>query len=214
MRFRIDLKIFVFFILFYFTKQIEIYALIMIFSILHEIGHLLAGLIIGMKAEKIEIMPFGVSICFKINPSDYNKKIKNGNKMQLKKMIIAIAGPLTNFVIIMLALNIKIREEIIYTNLLLMLFNLLPIYPLDGGRIVKCMLHILYGKKKSEKFIIIISKINIMILTFIASIMILYVKNIAIVIIIVFLWYLVIKEEIIYNKRKEIYKKILENHLI
>ena len=67
MRFRIDLKIFIFLILFYFTKQIQIYAMIMIFAIIHELGHLLAGLLMGMKPEKIEIMPFGVSISFKIN---------------------------------------------------------------------------------------------------------------------------------------------------
>ena len=42
MRFRIDLKIFAFFILFYFTRQIEIYSMIMLFCIIHELGHLLA----------------------------------------------------------------------------------------------------------------------------------------------------------------------------
>ena len=81
MRFRIDLKIFIFLILFYFTKQIELYSMIMIFAIVHELGHLLAGLLMGMKPEKVEIMPFGVSISFKINVSEYNKKIKKGNNL-------------------------------------------------------------------------------------------------------------------------------------
>ena len=40
MKFRIDLKIFAFLILFYFTRQIEIYALIMLFAIIHELSHL------------------------------------------------------------------------------------------------------------------------------------------------------------------------------
>ena len=66
MRFRIDLKIFIFLIIFYFTKQIEIYAMIMLFALIHELGHLLAGILMGMKPEKIELMPFGVSISFKI----------------------------------------------------------------------------------------------------------------------------------------------------
>ena len=60
MRFRIDLKIFLFIILFYFTKQLELYALIMIFAILHELGHLCAGLISGFKPEKLEIKPYQV----------------------------------------------------------------------------------------------------------------------------------------------------------
>ena len=39
MRFRIDLKIFIIIILFYLTKQIQIYALIMIFALIHELAH-------------------------------------------------------------------------------------------------------------------------------------------------------------------------------
>lgn len=74
MRFRIDLKIFVFLIVFYFTKQIELYSTIMIFAIIHELGHLVSGLILGMKPEKIEIMPVGISISFKINPKNIIKK--------------------------------------------------------------------------------------------------------------------------------------------
>ena len=42
MRFRIDLKIFLFLILFYFTKQIETYVIIIVFAIIHELGHLIA----------------------------------------------------------------------------------------------------------------------------------------------------------------------------
>ena len=82
MRFRIDLKIFIFLIIFYFTKQIEIYAMIMLFALIHELGHLLAGILMGMKPEKIELMPFGVSISFKIKVEEYNKKIKKGNMLE------------------------------------------------------------------------------------------------------------------------------------
>lgn len=218
MRFRIDLKIFIFLILFYFTKQIEIYAMIMIFAIIHELGHLLAGLLMGMKPEKIEIMPFGVSISFKINAKEYNKKIKKGNVLEIKKIIVALAGPITNFIIILIACNLKINLIksllIIYTNFLIMIFNLLPIYPLDGGRILKGILHIIFGKRKSEKYTNIISNIAVIIITAISSILILYVHNIAILLIDIYLWYLVLKENSIYKKREEIYKKLLENNTI
>lgn len=218
MRFRIDLKIFIFIILFYFTKQIEIYAYIMIFAVIHELGHLLAGLLMGMKPEKIELMPFGVSISFKIKVEEYNKKIKKGNILELKKIIVALAGPITNLIIIFLIdqLNINILKSltIIYTNLIIMIFNLLPIYPLDGGRILKGILHINFGKRKSEKYINIISKITLIIITSIISIAILYIHNIALVLINIYLLFLVIKEEIKYKKREDIYKKILEKEMI
>lgn len=218
MRFRIDLKIFIFLILFYLTKQIEIYAMIMIFALVHEIGHLLAGLAVGMKPEKIEIMPLGVSISFKINVKDYNRKIRKGNTLELKKIMVAMAGPITNFIIILITCNLKIEIVksiiIIYTNFLIMIFNLLPIYPLDGGRILKGILHICFGKRKADKYTNNISKIMIIIITAISSILILYIQNIAIFLIDMYLWYLVIKENSKYKNREDIYKKILENRII
>ena len=219
MRFRIDLKIFIFLIIFYFTKQIEIYAMIMLFALIHELGHLLAGILMGMKPEKIELMPFGVSISFKIKVEEYNKKIKKGNMLEIKKILVALAGPLTNFIIIIIASNINIdlfkALIIIYTNFLIMIFNLLPIYPLDGGRILKGILHINFGIQKSEFYTNIISKITVAIITMLSSVLILYIHNIAITLIDMYLWYLVIKEDIIYKKREKILeninKKTLEN---
>lgn len=218
MRFRIDLKIFIFFILFYFTRQIEVYALIMIFAFIHELGHLLAGLIMGMKPEKIEIMPFGVSISFKINVKEYNMKIKKANILEIKKIMVALAGPVTNFIIILIACNLNFNMVrnilIIYINFLIMIFNLLPIYPLDGGRILKGILHIVKGKRKAEKYINIISKITVIVITAISSILILYIQNISIFLIDIYIWYLVIKEDFKYKNREEIYKKLLENNMI
>ena len=207
MRFRIDLKIFVFLIIFYFTKQIEIYAMIMFFALIHELGHLLAGLLLGMKPEKIELMPFGVSISFKIKVEEYNKKIKKGNLLEIKKILVAIAGPLTNFIIILITNSLKIDIFkgliIIYTNFLIMIFNLLPIY---GGRVLKGILHINFGIRKSELYTNIISKVMVAIITAISSIMILRVHNIAILLIDMYLWYLVIKEDTIFKKRMQLTK--------
>lgn len=212
MRFKVDLKIFLFLLLFYFTNQIETYVMIILFAIIHELGHLLAGIVLKMKPERMEIKPCGVSISFKIIPRDYNKKIKKGNIFEIKKIIVAFAGPLTNLFILILAMNIKInifsKLMIIYSNLLLILFNLLPIYPLDGGRILKGIIHIVKGKKDAEKYINTISLITLILITFIGSIAILYIKNIAVFIIIIFLWVIYLKEDRIYKKKSEIYTLI------
>ncbi|MCI8654890.1 MAG: hypothetical protein HFJ48_03325 [Clostridia bacterium] len=203
MRLRIDLKIVIFLLLFYLTKQIEIYSMIMFFCIIHELGHILMGCILGLKPEKIEIMPFGLSVAFKLNTRDYNKKIKNANLLELKKIMIAIAGPLTNLMITFLYIIFNKTElKIIYANLLILLFNLIPIFPLDGGRILKSIIHIFYGYTQSIKCTHIFSNVIIILLTLISSIIILKIHNIAIVIILIYLWILVIKE----NKRYEIIK--------
>ena len=212
MRFRIDLKIFLFLILFYVTKQIEIYTMIMFFAIIHELGHMVAGLLMGMKPEKLEIMPYGVSVSFKLMPKDYNRKIKRGNQLELKKILVALAGPITNFMIIAIVLqmnmNLVSTLMILYSNLVLILFNLLPIYPLDGGRLIKGILHIFLGKMKAEKYTNYISFVTLMIVTFVSSIAIYQLQNIAIFLIVLMLWVIFIREDRVYEKRNKMYHLI------
>ena len=212
MIFRIDLKIFIFLIILYFTRQIEIYWLIMLFAFLHEFGHLMAGIILKMKVKKISIMPTGFSIEFALTDNDYNKKILNSNILEIKKIIIAVAGPLVNLIImsvfIILHKNEEIAYNIIYSNFLIAIFNLLPIYPLDGGRILKGILHIFLGKRKAERYTNSISFIILIILTFIASIGIYYMENISIFIITIFLWGLYLKQDKIDRNKNKIYDLI------
>ena len=197
---KIDLKIFIFFVLFYLTKQIKLYATIMVLCVIHELGHVVMGIIMGLKIEKIEIMPLGLSVSFKLKIDDYNKKIKKGNILQLKKIAIAMAGPLTNLIMLLIVLNTNINLKIVsneilaYANILIIFFNLLPIYPLDGGRILKEMIHIFEGSIKSKIYIRKISNLVIIFITMIGSIGVMYLKNVAIFFIIVYLWIVVVRE--------------------
>ena len=72
---KIDLKIFIFLIIFYLSKQIEIYLVIMFFAFIHELTHLLAGILLKMKVKRISIMPLGFSVEFAVLEENYNKKI-------------------------------------------------------------------------------------------------------------------------------------------
>ena len=214
MRIRLHLKIFLFIAIFMATRQIEIYGLLMLFAFFHEIGHMITGIILGFKPVGLEIMPFGLSIGFEENVEKQSKKIRKTSISTLKKLIITLNGPLTNifFVLIFSFIPINLfgiqREIIIYANILIGIFNLLPIYPLDGGRIIKYILKILYGNEKINYYVINISYYTVILLTAISSITILVYKNIAILIILFYLWYIVFIERKKYEDKRKIYERL------
>lgn len=203
MQIKVSLQIFIFIIIFYITKQIEAYGILMLLAFLHECGHLIAGILLKLKPAKLEINPFGLSVIFE----EFGSK---DNKFEFKKIIIASAGPITNFIIMLFViftnvdLNEITREIIIYSNILIILFNLLPIYPLDGGRIIKGILYIFKGRNFSNSVTNKIANIGAILLTFAGSIAVYYFKNIAIVLMLVYLWALIIKE----NKKYELREKV------
>ena len=109
-------------------------------------------------------------------------------------------GPITNLIIVAITYIFKIQlfnmlyDTIIYANLLICIFNLIPIYPLDGGRVLKYVLINKYGAGKGRVLVYKVSRILIIILTAISSILIYYFQNISILLIIGYLWIIVLRE--------------------
>ena len=196
MRIKVDVKIFFIIILYIFMQSTKIFALTFIFILLHELGHLVTGITIGLKVKKINIHISGLSVEFE----NYGKQ-RNANKI-----VVDIAGPLINIIALVIAIIIK-QEEIAYINLLLAIVNLLPIYPLDGGQILRTLLRKRFTYKETINFIESISQYTLIILTAIASCYLLIGKNIGIFIAILYLWTIIFKEK----RKNKIIRKALRS---
>lgn len=214
MQIKIDMKILIFALIFYITEQLNIYILLMIFACLHELGHLCLGRILGFKPYLFEMKPIGFSVSFNNPIEDYNKKIKKANLLELKKIFIYLAGPIVNALVAITIyfLNIEntLKVECIYINLILILVNLLFVYPLDGGRILKSVLCIFCGLKKSYIITERISLTMTILILFVSSILILKIHNFGLLIMVLYLVYVKMKETSIIERKLAVYE-MLEN---
>lgn len=200
MKAKVDLKIFFIILLYILTQKVEIFTITFIFIILHEIGHIVSGILLGLKINKLELNIAGISLEFK----NYGKERK------LNNIIIDLAGPIINLLSAVIGVFIQ-SEIIIYINAMLFIINMLPIYPLDGGRILKNILLYKNTYKQTIKTMETISKYTLIILSIFASILILSFKNISIFILIIYLWGIYIKERHKNQLIKRAYQTIENN---
>ena len=128
------------------TGRIFIFLVYSFSALIHETGHAIAAEKAGYKLNKITLTPFGA--------------IAKGNIEGLKfydEMIIAAAGPFINLAIglLFVAFWWIFPEVYAFTdvaaeaNFTLALVNLIPAYPLDGGRILSALLSIKLGEKRA-----------------------------------------------------------------
>ena len=123
--------------------------------IIHELGHFSIAKLFKWKIENITIYPFGGCVKF-------SEKI---NKPLYQELLILLGGPLFQivlFVIITIIFNnslLSYRNYILFKNYhqTILLFNLLPIYPLDGGKLLNIFCNYLFPYKKGNKIVIYFS---------------------------------------------------------
>ena len=133
-----------------FLKIINELLFLFLICFIHELGHVLMSLIFHCKIKKITISIFGFSA--DIENIEYHPFFQ--------QLFIYLAGPITFFVSFLLLFILKERGVInlyeyqVYmkNNLTLALFNLIPLYPLDGGRIVDIVYKKFFPVKESIKF--------------------------------------------------------------
>ncbi|MDI7740695.1 site-2 protease family protein [Lysinibacillus fusiformis] len=181
------------------SGNISYYALILSSLIIHEVGHIIAAYLCGVKVERCVIMPYGGEI-----------ELKGNNSIAPKKqLVIALGGPVATICCIAATpfLDPLLAEPVLKIQIVLLGINLIPIWPLDGGRIIMSLIHIFYPRIRMVEFYLTISLILIAVSVFITFILL--PKTLFLLVLSIFLFLQIVNE---WRFRK--YRFAFEKHVI
>jgi Zn-dependent protease len=145
-------------------------AILLLFTcvVLHELGHSLAARFFGIPVREIVLLPLGGVALLSRSPS-----------RPLHELVIALAGPLVNLLIVVVLgvglglvavlgawevdtllvpgstiapTGVGLLLWLLQANLFLVLFNLIPAFPLDGGRVLRALLAMRFGFGRATQF--------------------------------------------------------------
>ncbi len=125
--------------------------------LLHEFGHALAARRYGIRTPDITLLPIGGVARVERMPENPRQEI-----------VIALAGPAVNVVIAVLlwiglaltghmiwpgspALDDSFADTVLRVNVMLLLFNLIPAFPMDGGRVLRALLTLKIGHTRATQ---------------------------------------------------------------
>ncbi|MEO1197771.1 MAG: site-2 protease family protein [Pseudomonadota bacterium] len=126
--------------------------------VLHELGHAVAAGRYGIKTPDITLLPIGGLARLERIPEN-----------PVQEIVIALAGPAVNVVIaavLLLLLGGQVDPEALETmetswtgflqqlaaiNIILVLFNMIPAFPMDGGRVLRAVLALTMGRTTATR---------------------------------------------------------------
>lgn len=184
-----------------FTGNIALYSIILCSLLLHELGHLLAARIVRVQVKSCVIMPYGGEI-----------ELGKQEITHAQLFVIALGGPLiTLFGMVGSELLPPLIGTLFYqVQFYLLCVNLLPLLPLDGGKIICYGLLTLFPKTKVYELFLSLSLGLLTILVLVTLLML--PQSIFVAMFGLFLWTKVLGEWR-YRKYRSAYEKLVLNRL-
>jgi stage IV sporulation protein FB len=133
--------------------------------VLHELGHVYAARRYGISTPDITLLPIGGLARLSRIPENPREEI-----------VIALAGPAVNVVIAAVLIlllgatvdvstlgqldspNASFVGQLAAVNIFLVLFNLIPAFPMDGGRVLRAVLALYLGRRRATQIAAIIGQ--------------------------------------------------------
>lgn len=152
----------------YFIETATLFGIVLI----HELGHVMAAKNFGWRVKEIQLLPFGGVVVVD----------EMASVPAWQEIIVTLSGPLQNGIMMLAAMALQATGVIsgewsayfIQANMFLALFNLLPILPLDGGKLMQSLLCFWLPYQKVILFSCVISLIFSILLIAAAILHILY----------------------------------------
>jgi stage IV sporulation protein FB len=128
-----------------FAKGVQVFTALMASLLFHEYAHIWAAKRLGFTAEDVTLYIFGGAARVK-GLLDATPK---------QEAYIAFAGPVSSFVLALLCFvayqvlgqSLWFLQYAVLINIVLGIFNMLPIFPMDGGRILRALLSHKFGQQ-------------------------------------------------------------------